>query len=301
MADDLRQLYTEGKKIRRGPVRVVDISGNKPGEYGRYAGNTVVPRSTDSGRFENGTVFPKVVHRQLNEKFQIEREDVIMPHNDIQPKFDEQPGLDNLSMVGTPAGYDEEAPDDKAARIRQVIEEDNEVEERLALENRIREEVRAKRAAQQRAARPPTVSMAQYDPPPQPDLFTEMKSMMTDMFSNFQEQLDDIRNSRGVVPPAAGQPKPRPKTKDGMTNVAFTGDFGTIRAAFKTVSVAEECVVLGVPEGELQSYDPPVDSQKVLKLKVDEDLFYVVNAGLSFEYKGDRLTVLLRDNAHGNT
>ena len=312
MAEDLRQMHTEGQKIRRGPVRVVDVSGIKPGEYGHYAGNCVVPRSTDSGRFENGVVFPPVLHRVLNDKFQVESEKMVTAFVDQgQRSLNDQPDLDQ-SMIGTLAGgqpRQQEDPEVTAARIRKVIEEDNEVERRLALEAQIREEVRQGIPARDvRAARQPAparqypaVSRQQYDPEPQPDLFSEMKTMMTDMFTSFQEQLDDIKAGRtqDAAPARAAVKKPRPA--DGLTHVAFTGDFGTIRAAYKTVSVADECIVLGCPAGELQSYDPPVDHAKILKLKVDEDNFHVVNAGLSFEYKGDRLTVLLRDNAHGNT
>ena len=301
MAEDLRQMHTEGKKIQRGPVRVVDVSGNKPGEYGRYAGNTVVPRSSDSGRLENGTVFPKVKHRTLNDNFQVEKEEMVSPIVDNGQRSFEEFEEHDKGMVGAPDLDAQESPEESAARIRAIIAEDAEIERKIAKELRIRQQVEAGRQQQRQQ---PTVSMAQYDPPARQqqndmlEIFGEIKGM----FSNMQEQIDDLRLERGTQPPS--RIKAPVKPKDGLIRMAFSGDFGKIRTAYREVSVNEECIVLGMPKGELQSYEPPVNPEKSLKLEIDGfelPSYNVIHAGLSFDYKGDRLTVLLLDNAHGNS
>lgn len=286
MAEDLRQLHVEGMKVRRGPAKLVDISGNKPGEYGRYAGNTVVPRSSDTGRLENGVVFPKVKHRSLNKDFQVEFEEMVSPIVDpLQRSLDDQLAL-SQGIISSPDLDFQSSDEEKAAVIRKVIEEDAEIERKLALEQRIREQVAQNRAEAAPRQQPPSELV---------DAFREIRGM----FNTMQEQIDDLRLERGVAP----RPKPL-KAKDGLVRVTFSGDFGSIRAAYREIVSGNECIVLGSPGNELQSYEPPVNPQKAMQFTVDGQdgpPLHVVHAGLSFDYKGDRLTVLLLDNTHGDS
>ena len=271
MAEDLRQLHTDGKVAKEGFVRVHDVSGAEDGEYTKYAGFTVVPRSHKEGRMMNGKVSVPVLARMVDRDYKIVKEGMIMPFESLnQPTF---PG------IGEPA------PPPAAERkpvtvedIRSVLRDDDEIE---------RGETGRGRSAQTPAD--PTTG--------------QMMQMMLMMMQQQMQQNNPMRSVQAqpapspepgdfdLTPPAV----PRPVQHTGPRKVSFAGDFGTIRTTYDTVVVRDDCVVLGSPADVEGAYEPPVNSEKTLTLQIagQPGTLQVVNPGLSFEYKGDTLTVLL--------
>lgn len=136
-------------------------------------------------------------------------------------------------------------------------------------------------------------------PPELPDPYTmagnqpsETMQMMRLMMTMIQGQNGNGNGNGNAAKAVPVTPPPAPVKKKPAKSVTFGGDFGKFTAPYSSARVEEGFILLAVDSEQPSSYEPPISPVNPLKLTVDGSTYQVLNVGLSFEYKGDIVTIM---------
>ena len=283
--DSLREEYEKGKQIHRGPVTVVDVSGMEAFEYGRTNQTTVLPRSGPSGGVEGGDKYGDgIVKRELDENFNVVKvvED-FKPGPPVQPAFDEEL-VDAVPQQQQPPGQSFDALGSQLLDLA-------------------REEGAPVQQPQQPQQQPQTFEGAVAQPdlgmltapaaePGQAMTPEQMARTIQELHLSNQALVQQLTEKKAPPPP------PAPPTRPPGRIVSFLGPWGKISARYQDVIMTPDCIVLVQNGREQQTYEPPVSLETTLEVflnEADNMPHRVRNVGLSFDYKGDKLIILIQE------
>ncbi len=123
---------------------------------------------------------------------------------------------------------------------------------------------------------------------------SEMMQMMQMMMSMMGQKNGTNGNGQHVQPAPQPPPEPEPPkpARKPTKNVTFGGDFGRFTAPYSEARVEPGFILLSVDAEQPASYEPPISPQVPLKVTVNGETHLALNVGLSFEYKGDIVTIM---------
>lgn len=120
---------------------------------------------------------------------------------------------------------------------------------------------------------------------------SEMQMMMQMMMQMLGQNGNGNGNGHHKQTPAPVEQPPKPARKP-TKNVTFGGDFGRFTAPYADARVENGFILLAVDAEQPSSYEPPISPVTPLKVTIDGETNLALNVGLSFEYKGDIVTIM---------
>jgi hypothetical protein len=262
MSDSLIESYRNAKKRHStGGVTLVclDDESLEESEYGALGQRTIVPRSNKEGGIYG---IAGVNDRKYGQG--VRRREVNMDDRGFFVE-EEVEGF-RPDQVDTPEETDTETEELAAEDPMAVLQD-------ALLGNQFTEP--------QAVASQPHVT-----PTPAPDTTSAVMLQMMQM-------MQGMMNTNGHK--KEEESKPKPVHKDAPRpgkKVSFSGDFGRFTAPYSDARAEDGFVLLASGPEQPSTYEPPISSTTPLAVTVDGTTYSVLNVGLSFEYKGDIVTIM---------
>jgi hypothetical protein len=256
MAESLIEAYRNAKsRHTTGSVHLVCLDDdNLPEtEYGALGQRTIVPRSNKEGGIKGVT---GLYDRKYGKG--VKRREVNMTSDGFVVESEE----DNFRPDNN-AAEDQELPEDPMAVLQEAI------------------------------LGTPATAQSYPMPAPQPGVSAMASNNPSEMMQMMQMMMQILgQNGNGHKQAEATKQaptKPKPTTTKSVT---FGGDFGKFTAPYSEARVEDGFILLATSSDQPSSYEPPVSPVTPLKVTIGGEAHLALNVGLSFEYKGDIVTIM---------
>lgn len=120
---------------------------------------------------------------------------------------------------------------------------------------------------------------------------SELQMVMQMMMQMMGQNGNGNNGHHAAKPEPVKEESPKPERRP-TKSVTFGGDFGRFTAPYADARVETGFILLAVDAEQPASYEPPISPTVPLKVTIGGETHQALNVGLSFEYKGDIVTIM---------